>query len=62
MVITFLFALMFKYLPDVKIRWRDVLLGAAITVLLFTVAKFLIGLYLGKSATASTYGTAGAVA
>ncbi len=48
-VITVLFALTFKLLPDIEIAWRDVWLGAAVTALLFTVGKFVIGLYLGKS-------------
>jgi membrane protein len=60
-VITCAFALIFKLLPDVKIAWRDVWLGAAVTSLLFTVGKFLIGLYLGKSAVASAYGAAGSL-
>jgi membrane protein len=60
-VITGGFALIFKLLPDVKIAWRDVWLGAAVTSLFFTVGKFLIGLYLGKSAVASAYGAAGSL-
>jgi membrane protein len=60
-VITGAFALIFKLLPDVKIAWRDVWLGAAVTSLLFTIGKFLIGLYLGKSAVASAYGAAGSL-
>jgi membrane protein len=60
-VITGAFALIFKLLPDVRIAWRDVWLGAAVTSLLFTVGKFLIGLYLGKSAVASAYGAAGSL-
>jgi membrane protein len=60
-VITGSFALIFKLLPDVKIAWRDVWLGAAVTSLFFTVGKFLIGLYLGKSAVASAYGAAGSL-
>lgn len=60
-VVAVLFALLFKYLPDVELRWRDVWLGGAVTALLFTAGKQLIGLYLGKSATASSYGTAGSV-
>jgi membrane protein len=59
LIITLLFAMMFKYLPDVKIAWRDVWLGAALTAALFTVGKFAIGLYLGHSAMASSYGVAG---
>lgn len=60
-VITVLFALMFKLLPDVKVAWRDVWLGASITSLLFTVGKLLIGLYLGKSGVASVFGAAGSL-
>lgn len=56
--ITLLFALLFKVIPDVKIAWRDVWVGAAITALLFTLGKWAIGFYLGNSATASTYGAA----
>ena len=60
-VIAVLFALLFKYLPDVELRWRDVWIGGFVTALLFTAGKQLIGLYLGKSATASSYGAAGSV-
>lgn len=60
-VITALFALLYKYLPDVKIGWRDVLVGAFITALLFTIGKYLIGLYLGNSSPASVYGAAGSL-
>lgn len=60
-IITVLFAMMFKYLPDVKNRWRDVWLGAFITTLLFTLGKFLIGIYLGYSDTASEFGAAGSL-
>ncbi len=59
--IALLFALMFKFLPDVEIGWRDVGIGAVVTALLFTLGKFLIGLYLGKSSVASTYGAAGSL-
>jgi membrane protein len=62
LVITGLFAMIFKILPDVKLRWRDVLPGALLTSLLFTFGKFLIGLYLGHSTTASVYGASGALA
>jgi membrane protein len=55
-VISVLFALIFKVLPDVKIRWRHVWVGAIGTALLFTAGKFLLGLYLGKQSTASAYG------
>jgi len=58
-VVTLLFAMMYKYLPDVKIAWRDVWLGAIITAVLFTIGKFAIGLYLGHSSMASSYGVAG---
>lgn len=54
-----LFAAMYKYLPDVTIRWRDVLTGALITSLLFMIGKYLIGLYLAHSSAASSYGAAG---
>jgi membrane protein len=53
--------MIFKVLPDVKIRWRSVWVGAATTALLFTVGKFLIGLYLGRSTAVSAYGAAGSV-
>lgn len=56
-----LFALIFKVLPDVKIAWRDVWVGAALTAALFTVGKQVIGLYLGKSGLGSTYGAGGSV-
>jgi membrane protein len=60
-VITVLFALMYKILPSVKIAWRHVWLGAAVASLLFALGKFLIGLYIGKSSIASSYGAAGAL-
>ncbi|MFE4105065.1 YihY/virulence factor BrkB family protein [Almyronema epifaneia] len=60
-VVTLLFAMIFKYLPDVKVTWRDVTTGALITAVLFTLGKFLIGLYLGNSSFGSTYGAAGSV-
>jgi membrane protein len=60
-VITLLFAMIYKILPDVEIAWRDVWIGAAVTALLFTIGKFLIGLYIGHSAVASSYGAAGAL-
>jgi len=53
--------MIFKVLPDVRIDWRDVWIGAAATALLFTLGKFLIGLYLAKSSVASTYGAAGSL-
>jgi membrane protein len=59
--ITALFAAIYKVVPETKIQWRDVLLGAAVTSLLFTLGKLLIGLYLGKASFASTYGAAASV-
>ena len=61
LVITALFAMIFKVLPDVKIAWRDVWVGAGLTALLFTIGKFLLGLYLGKNSTVSAYGAAGSL-
>jgi membrane protein len=61
-VITLLFAAMFKVLPDAKISWRSVWVGAAVTALLFAVGKFLIGFYLGKSNPGEAYGAAGSLA
>jgi membrane protein len=60
-VVTSLFALIFKVVPDVKIEWRNVWIGAAVTALLFTLGKFLLGLYLGKASFASMYGAAGSL-
>ena len=60
-LITLLFALIYKYLPDVKIRWKDVWVGAIITALLFTLGKFLIGIYLGRGSLGSAYGAAGSL-
>ena len=60
-VITFMFAVIYKLLPDVKIAWRNVWTGAAVTAILFTVGKTLIGLYLGRSTVASVYGAAGSL-
>jgi membrane protein len=60
-VITVLFAMMFKFLPDVKIRWSDVWAGAVLTSFLFTIGKFGLGLYLGRASTTSSYGAAGSV-
>ena len=60
-VITLLFAMMFKILPDAPVAWNDVWIGAAVTAFLFTVGKLLIGIYLGKANFASTYGAAGSL-
>jgi membrane protein len=59
LVITLSFAVIYKVLPDVRLEWTDVAIGAGITSLLFSVGKFLIGLYLGTSTIASSYGAAG---
>jgi membrane protein len=61
-LITLLFAMIYRYLPDAKVRWRDIWLGAAVTSLLFSFGKFVIGLYLGKSSVSSTFGAAGSLA
>ncbi|MBS1153656.1 MAG: ribonuclease [Myxococcaceae bacterium] len=61
-VVTVLFAMIYKLLPDLQIAWRDVWLGAGVTAGLFNIGKFLIGLYLGKSSVASSYGAAGSFA
>lgn len=60
-VITVLFAMLYRFLPDVRLQWRDVITGAFVTAVLFTLGKQVIGLYLGQSSTASTYGAAGSV-
>lgn len=59
--VTVLFAALFKYLPDAKIAWRDVWIGAVVTGVLFVVGKFLLGFYLGRTNPGSTYGTAGSL-
>jgi membrane protein len=60
-VITVLFALIFKVVPDVEIRWRDVWVGALVTAALFNVGKYALGFYLGRSTVASSFGAAGSV-
>ena len=60
--ITLLFAAMFKILPDAKISWRSVWVGALVTAILFVVGKYLIGLYLGQSNPGQAYGAAGSLA
>ena len=57
-VVVLLFAIIFKFLPDVKIQWRDVWIGAALTAILFGLGKWLLGLYLGRGAASSAYGAA----
>jgi membrane protein len=60
-IISVLFALMFKILPDAKIKWRYVWIGAFLTGLLFEIGKFGLGLYFGKAEPGSRYGAAGSV-
>lgn len=60
-IITVLFALIFRYLPDGKIRWKTVWIGSLITSLLFVFGKFLMGLYFGETDPGSTYGAAGTI-
>lgn len=60
-LVTVLFALIYKIIPRVEVAWHDVWVGAAVTSLLFTIGKFLIGLYLGKSDVASGFGAAGSL-
>jgi membrane protein len=60
-VITVLFAFIFKYMPDVRMPWKDVWMGAAITSLLFAVGKLGLGMYLAKSTTANAFGAAGSL-
>jgi membrane protein len=60
-LISVLFAAIYKVLPDKDLEWRDVLVGAVVTAFLFNIGKFLIGLYIGSSAVASSYGAAGAL-
>ncbi len=57
-LVILLFAMMFKYLPDVEVKWRDVWVGSAMTALLFLIGKWAIGLYLGSGAAGSAYGAA----
>lgn len=60
-ITTFLFSLMFKVLPDAKIKWKDVLIGGLLTAIFFTIGKLAIGYYLGSSNIASVYGAAGSI-
>jgi membrane protein len=59
---TALFAMLYKWLPNVRIAWKDIWIGAFITALLFSIGRVAIGLYLGRSAVASAYGAAGTFA
>jgi membrane protein len=61
-VATLLFAMIYKVLPDVKLRWSDVWVGALVTAVLFTIGRVLIGLYLGRTSAGSTFGAAGSLA
>lgn len=61
-VVAVLFAMIYKYLPDARITWKDVSIGAAVTAALFTLGKYLISLYLGQTAVASAFGAAGSFA
>jgi membrane protein len=61
LITTFLFAAIYKFLPDVQLRWSDVIVGASFTSLLFSIGKQLIGVYLGKASFGSTYGAAGSL-
>lgn len=58
---TTLFAFLFKFLPDVRIRWRDVWIGSLMTAVLFELGKFALAWYLGRESTADAYGSAGSV-
>ena len=60
-VITTLFALMFKVLPDAEVEWQSVWLGAFLTAVLFTIGKFLLGIYFGQAEPGATFGTAGSI-
>jgi membrane protein len=60
-VVVLLFAMIFKFLPDVKIQWRDVWIGAVMTAILFGLGKWLLGFYLGSGAAGSVYGAAGSL-
>ena len=60
-LVTVLFALLYRVLPDVRIPWKDVWLGAFVTSLLLSVGKWAIGFYLGRSDIATAYGTAGSM-
>ena len=61
LVLTFVFALFFQYVPDAEISWRDVWLGGLLTAVLFTLGKTAIGVYLGQASVGSAYGAAGSM-
>jgi membrane protein len=60
-IISILFALMFKYLPDAKIKWKTVWIGALLTAILFVIGKLILGIYFGQVDPGSTYGAAGTI-
>ena len=61
LVLTAIFAAVFRYLPRARVTWRDVVLGAAVTAFLFVIGKFALGFYLGKAAVGSAFGAAGSI-
>ncbi len=61
LAITLMFAAIYKIVPDVRLRWSDVIVGAAVTALIFSIGKQIIGIYLGKASFGSTYGAAGSL-
>ena len=61
LVLTSLFAAVFRYLPQARVTWREVRLGAAVTAVLFVIGKFALGIYLGKAAVGSAFGAAGSM-
>ncbi len=61
-VVTLVFALLFKYLPDTQVAWKDVFLGGFVTAILFSIGKYAIGIYLGNSSVGVTFGAAGSLA
>jgi membrane protein len=61
LITTLLFSLVFKFLPDAQIKWRQVRLGGLVTAILFIIGKYLLGLYLGYSDIGSAYGAAGSL-
>lgn len=60
-IVTLLFAAIYKFLPDARIRWTDVWIGATLTAVLFVIAKYALGIYFGNADPASTYGAAGSI-
>lgn len=61
LLVTVMFAMIYKLMPNVPVRWRDVWIGAAVTALLFTIGKVAIGLYIGRSGVTSSFGAAGSL-